>query len=393
MKKSILFLLAALVSFGISAKLYADARVDSLGTDVREVDDIDLIWFYPNMALQYKNTADFRLNTPNGAFGQGVNEWGGVITDESPSLGGVVGVYVNAPGELNTPASGLLDDTDLRFYYVGSNDIDVFWASGMGDGSIGLHFSYGDNGVPHGVQFETYGLGLGLGFTNVGPFGQFNIRAVYDKTNNTNTLLSANNTDNGDFYGKLGALGQSDLDNASSIRAFLDLTMGQMALMNIDDFDDDWVNVTLGAALTHKVNGGKGLVNTGLILNYEDSDFTMVNKPTNDGISWVLLWNGSVESQVADWLTLRAGIEKVLVAREYDSSPNPPTAPTYIDNATTQNVSFNTGFGVNWQNFTLNGAVSAGSLENSINNVQPGAGLFFAGTIVTVTEADLRYKF
>jgi hypothetical protein len=87
-------------------------------------------------------------------------------------------------------------------------------------------------------------------------------------------------------------------------------------------------------------------------------------------------------------LTLRAGITKVLVQRTYDSEGS----PTYYDNGN-GGVKFATGFGINWQNFTLDANVDVQSLENSISAVQPGRGLLFAGDIVTVTTADLRYKF
>ena len=93
MKKSVLFLMSALIVFGATVQTHASARLDSLSLDVRQVDDIDLIWLYPNKVLEYKNTADFRLSS-NGLLGNGTNEWGGFIADES-SLGGVVGVYVN----------------------------------------------------------------------------------------------------------------------------------------------------------------------------------------------------------------------------------------------------------------------------------------------------------
>jgi hypothetical protein len=107
-----------------------------------------------------------------------------------------------------------------------------------------------------------------------------------------------------------------------------------------------------------------------------------------DGSVWEILWNGSVESQVADWLTLRTGIEKALASRIYQNA----FAPTYINGVTNNNVAFDTGFGVTWQNFVLNGVVKA---ESGVN---PGNGIFYApsaagSSFLTVTEADLAYKF
>ena len=95
MKKVLLAMMVGLTAFGISMKASASARLDSMTADSREVDDIDLIWLYPNKVLDYKNTVDFQL-APDGDFGEGTDEWGGVLTELSPDLG-VLGVYVNRP--------------------------------------------------------------------------------------------------------------------------------------------------------------------------------------------------------------------------------------------------------------------------------------------------------
>lgn len=391
MKKVLLMLLAGFMALGVSFKANASARIDSMSTDVREVEDIDLIWLYPNKALEYKNTVDFRLNAAGGAFGNGTGEWGGVISDESSSLGGVLGVYVNRPN-------------DFAYYNNSNDDVDIFFASGMGDGSFGLRLLYSDNGITQpDLQEALAGLELGVGFVNVGPFGQLNVHLGYAMQTVTEVppvpASSVTNKDNGIYMVTLGVLGQSDLSDTSFVRTFLDLAMSQYNMTDLSAGVTDWsdFNGQLGVALSHKVNSGKGLVNTGLILGFDNGS----NKATNvtpsvtyNKDNWNIKWNGSVESQVADWLTLRAGIQKVLVSRLYESF----ATPTYTNDALA-GVSFKTGFGINWQNFTLNGLVTAESLENSINSVQPGNGLLFTNNpapntgIVTVSEADLSYKF
>lgn len=385
MKKVLLMLLAGFMALGVSFKANASARIDSMSTDVREVEDLDLIWLYPNKALEYKNTVDFRLNAAGGAFGNGTGEWGGVIADESSSLGGVLGVYVNRPTVL--PA-------------VPNSDVDIFFASGMGDGSIGLRLTYGDNGVPQMPTQQTTiaGLGLGVGFANVGPFGQLNVHLDYGMQNITQIPASAvTNKDNGIYQVTLGALGQADLSDTSFVRTFLDLEMDQMNLTDLLATNNSDFKGSLGVALSHKVNSGKGLVNTGLILGFDNATDKAIGATTTVTTNiddWNIAWNGSVESQVADWLTLRAGISKTLVNRQYNSDGVPPTYT-----GSPADVAFKTGFGINWQNFTLNGLVTAESLENSINAVQPGNGLLFTNNpglnngIVTVSEADLSYKF
>jgi hypothetical protein len=421
MKKVLLMLLMGLMALGASVKVYASARVDSLGTDIREVEDLDLIWLYPNKVVDYKNTVDFRLNTGGtGGWGNGTGEWGGVIAEES-SLGGVVGVYVNRPTYVfNTSAHPILANlggflNPLRYNsaqvggydyrtagYESTNIVDVFWGQGIGGANLGVHLNYGDNGVgtsPNPPEEANVSLALGLGFTGAGPFDELNIHADYamqsitDLNNNTNK-----NKDNGINDIKIGALGQMNVSTDNFVKVFADATVDQYNVKDLLSWGTSDTTLVLGTSCSHKVNGGKGLVVTGLLFDWVGAQYTKYEtSPTpNDitnGNSWSLVWNGSVESELASWLTGRFGIEKAIVNRQYISTHN----PTYFAPNTNanENLSFNGGFGINWQNFTLDGQVSMASLENSIANVQPGNGLLFTNSsnIVTVTEADLRYKF
>src|ERR1035441_7315145 len=187
MKKALAFLFIGLMAFGASVKAMASARIDSMSTDVREVEDIDLIWLYPNKVLEYKNTADFRLNPGLGnAFGGGTAEWGGVIAEEM-SLGGVVGAYVNRPNFALTTASGLIGVINnfrnpARYYFTAPggttanatpNIVDIFWAKDLSGTGLGIHVNYGDSGIA-AIQSEDLGLDLGLGFTGAGPFSELN---------------------------------------------------------------------------------------------------------------------------------------------------------------------------------------------------------------------------
>ena len=425
MKKVLLMLLMGLMALGASVKVYADARVDALGTDIRQVEDLDLIWLYPNKVLQYKNTVDFRLNQGpwggtvpawNGNFGNGTGECGGVIADES-SLGGVVGVYVNRPAYLNNAAGytnlyGSNDFRDpLRAYWnpVGGtydttayrvrNIVDVFYGQGIGGADLGVHLNYGDNGVgssPNPPEAANVGLALGLGFTGAGPFDELNVHADYDMESITDLNNNTNkNKDNGISDIKLGALGQINVSTDNFVKAFADLTIDQQNLKDLQGYGTSDSTLVLGTSCSHKVNGGKGLVVTGLAFDWVNGTYTGYNvSPTPNFIenetNWNLVWNGSVESELASWLTGRFGISKAIVARAYDST----NLPTYFSN-NHANVSFTGGFGINFQNFTLDTVIDMSTLENTIANVQPGNGLLFTNSsnIVTVTEADLRYKF
>ncbi|HXL72382.1 MAG TPA: hypothetical protein VN963_02045, partial [bacterium] len=142
--------LAGALCLGVATVAKADSRLDSLGTNVQEVDDVDAIWLYPNQILQYKNTADFRLTTDgnNDVFGAGANEWGGVIHDLGDDFG-TIATYVNRPSAIKNDQGGLvpgLTGTLLAGFtplfgsystvvggftnaaYAPSNNVDVFWA-------------------------------------------------------------------------------------------------------------------------------------------------------------------------------------------------------------------------------------------------------------------------
>ncbi len=410
MKKGLLLLLAGLMAFfGMSAKAMADARTDSMSADVREIGDIDLIWYYPNMILDYKGTADFRLNTNGlgGTFGDGVGEWGGVIVDETSTLGGVVATYVNRPNTLETTAGTLIAPlpvlgTPLRSYFTPAGNItsdatnifDEFWATDLGGGSnLGFHFGYGDNGLP-ADQAAQWSLSAGLGVGAVGPFNTLNIHADYATEDITDTALATNNKSQGISSVKVGVLGRSDVSDTNYINSFLDLTFDNDNLTNLDDETASDTTLVLGLACNHKIDSGKGLLSTGLMFGWLGGDTeteATTTKIYDDENTWDLLWNGSVEAEATDWLTVRAGLQKLIVGRQFESNP-----ASYTDNSSGDDVAFSTGFGINWENWVLNGDVEAETLEGTISGVQPGKGIFFGGAgenIVTVEEADLSYKF
>lgn len=417
-------LLMVLMAMGASVKAFASARVDAMGADIREVDDIDLIWLYPNMVTQYKNTVDFRLNANQwpGEFGDGTGEWGGVIAEES-SLGGVLGVYVNRPYELyNTSGHSTIDSINiqnpLRYYWTNVADVkdtynvpnifDAFWGQGIGGADLGVHLNYGDTGVGNGdstvspAEADKVGLAVGLGFTGAGPFDSLNVHVDYDTESITDVNNdSSKNKDNGVYDVKLGALGQVNVSTDNFIKVFADASINQEDLKDLQGFNVNATTFDLGASCSHKVNGGKGLVLTGLILNYLGGQRTVYEtSPTPNEVDsqneWDLVWNASLESELASWLTARFGLYAPIVSRAYVFGDT----PSYFSNVD-NNVCFSSGFGINWQNFTLDAMINVESLENSIASVEPGNGLFFAGAngnaengeIIAVEEADLHYKF
>jgi hypothetical protein len=400
MKKLIYLALSILVVSGWASKAGASAifgnqvRLDSMSTDGREVEDMGLIWTYANKALEYKNTSEFNLGNLNGG---GTQEWGGLLIDTEGA--GVWGFYVNRPAFglrseayiLNDiynpivqtpwqPIGGIFGDVPIN------NTFDLFWAQPTGLGDLGLRLSYGEIFQTTGteVQAETWRLSAGLGTQGLGPFQEANFHLDLGKA--TGTQFNPSGNDAGIYTLALGTLMSTALADQEDMRVFADVELDQTIYppANLNDSDGE---IDLGTALVHKFKDGKGLVSTGLVLDYLTGK---LNDNTATLDDWLVLWNCSVERQVADWLTLRAGLAAPLVARAYYTG----NTPTYTSSASGQ-IDFSTGFGITWENFILDGSIKVSSLENSINNVQPGNGLLFTnGTSpLQVLEADLKYKY
>jgi len=423
MKKAILWILAGLMTFGFSLKANASARLDGLAADVREVEDMDLIWLYPNKVLQYKNTVDFKLADNANAFSNVNNEWGGVIASETDL--GVIGVYVNRPvvmpsawAPLTSSAYGWFNQTSLSwnavgagpfFFYPtdGNRSLDIFWADHLGSMDMGLHFTYGDGfaifqASPVGGDAEDFGVGLGLGFTNLAGFSELNFHGDFQWQNITATsFISGNPTahDAGIFTIKLGALGQADVTKDAFIRPFADLQIdsydaGQLTAF-FKESRSNW-GLATGTSFNQKINGINGFVSTGLTLDYYEAKFTdfFFTGDYNES-RYLIVWNASVESEVFKWLTIRAGLAANVFARVYNSDASLNT--TWVD-PTNNRVNFNTGFTLNWADFSLDCKVATLSLENAVQNPDLGGGIFYpsvngnTGILMTDT-VDMKFKF
>ncbi|MGH7738608.1 MAG: hypothetical protein ACREL1_00530, partial [bacterium] len=284
MKKGLWMLLAGLMTLGASVSAFASARLDSMAADARQVGDIDLIWLYPNLVVNYKNTADFRLST-DGTYGDGSNEWGGALVGVNPDFG-VLGVYVNRPEvELSTSANDGLwnfpllsmlafDQTGTGTLFITpyENQVDLFWGKNISGGNIGVHFNYG-TGDDADYARDVYSLDAGLGLDNVGPFGVLNLHASY-ALNNLTDPSDPNDKSTGVFSATFGALASSDLDAENGIRIFTDANFdGYKAAEAPLALDLGYWGVDLGGSFNRKIDGGKGLLSTGLTLGY--SSFTL----------------------------------------------------------------------------------------------------------------------
>ena len=290
MKKNLFLLFLILMAWSIARQSMADARLDAMSSDPRITDDLDIIWMYPNEILQYKDTADFRLNNSNGYsnFGDGVGEWGGFTKDLSEiGLEGVMAVYLNrpfVPGTADFPfeywmptgGTGAWETTSVFLYQapdkptingvaasgaatIGgltpNNKIDLFWADTFGEGlNIGLHLNYGNNqpNTPSNAVTTTadnslngnntdtssvLGAELGVGLS-AGFFNKVDLHVGYSIGNYTNvqtysnsgvTTINNASNDNGIYTLSSGALLQHDFNPDNSLRIFGDWYSNQFA--------------------------------------------------------------------------------------------------------------------------------------------------------------------
>jgi|GEM_PF-1943168 len=433
MKKGFLFLMMGLMVWGFSLKAQASTRVDSMSLDVRQINDIDLIWLYPNLITDYKNTVDFRLGNLSGG---GTSEWGGVIVGMTGDLG-VWGVYVNRPTVQYNDANNLVTHpvpmgttywSSLGSYFGGfpwgasNNSIDAFYANKIGDATLGGRISYAENWnssyLLYGtIKTENWGFSLGLGLPNFLGFKQASIHADYDVQFTNTPLLSdfgfpgiPEFENDGIQTFRIGTLLDSDLAKDTNLRLFGDMKLDQYKYTELNTFyflssfgfpyppilDYNQNSIDLGASVNQTVFDGKGMLTSGLIFDYYAAKENAITSGQSQQ-SWDAFWNVAAEAEVADWLTIRTGIEFPLYSRDFGvidpTGFGPPGGNFYLSNTTPGTVAFSTGAGINFENFILDLKINESSLDASINNVNPGKGLFTAGNMLTVGEADLKYKF
>ncbi len=381
----------------LGSKLYGDPRIDSLSSDPRMTEDLDLIWMYPQKVIQYQDTTDFQLNNgasetkgnPSGFGSYNADtstseqyEWGGVIDGKQQDIG-VLGAYVNRPftplyytvyGEYWRPVGGT---TPWGSTSMPANKVDLFWAQSFGSSDFGIRLNYGDMQNSGTDYARTLGAEMGIGFKGGGAFSEADFHAGY-------TFGTFQNGDtgvrsNGIFSLSLGSLLQHDMSPQDNLRLFGDLGLDQY--QDTSGLDTTQTLATFGLALNHEVHGGNGLVSTGFVVDGTGGDSQS---------NWSIGWNGSVEDSLTPWLILRAGLFKSIFDQQVSSGITyDPTIPN--------TAVFSVGAGFRWENWILDTRVLVRSLETSLNNFEPGNGIAFQSStnagIVTLTEADLRYSF
>jgi len=512
MKKGLLLLLAAFMALGASVA-YADSRSEGLNANPQMIDDMDLIFLYPNLVTQYKNVFDVRTDYLTAG-----SEWGGFLDGEHTDLG-VIGAYVNRPvgydggrqWNFNGPGwfgvgsgwsgnswnifSGKFtaSNVNLGAGVIGhfnaptpENKVDAFWGTGSDKGNFGVQVNYGDN-QPSGTDpsgltqnsVETnnattadnskltadddarvLGVNLGMGTEDLGPFNSANLHVGFflgsldmQNTNVPNTavtpvLANLSLKDGGIYTATLGGLLKHTLDENSDLRLFANAYMDQNDQKevqtfdatgtglhnNAGDFDERWNGnysdflLDFGLGCNHKVLDGKATISSGLDTVWANSD-TKLSGTSQDGNTntvtyvpqdagaagwdeqgldeWSLQWNANVEAKATDWLTLRAGLNRPIIDRlstvttvntytatgsVQSSQKTTAVSDNYFGNSTN---TYSMGFGINWQNWELDGVIRTASLYSSIGNVAPGNGLLFTSgnPIIAVYDADIRFRF
>lgn len=190
------------------------------------------------------------------------------------------------------------------------------------------------------------------------------------------------------------------------------------------DFDDtrntEYKNtdLRLNVARNYVVNDGRGKVIAAAGLAYRKQDFTDQVMVFDSGDarreeiyynnssfkSFQVPFNVGAEQQLFSWLTARVGASTNLFAsytsentsRSGDGSNNVtlPETEVYETSDAFTDVTFTTGLGATWNNFTLDVLLDQTYFENTvINNLQIGRGIFFAGDQLLIAKAEAKYKF
>jgi hypothetical protein len=286
--------------------------------------------------------------------------------------------------------------------------LDAFYANKFGDVNLGGRITYAEqsNSIDTGflfgyqnIQSENWGFSLGMGLNDWAGFNKVNFHVDYDVDFFTAPIYTYYFEDGtvpiienqGIQSFRLGTLMDSTLSKDSNLRLFGDAKFDQFKILDWTEpveLNFNQKDIDLGAAINQKVFDGKGLITSGLILDYYAAKETDL---TNGTIidAWDVLWNVAAEAEVASWLTLRTGLEFPLFARAWEG----PVNDVYSSNAPSDTVAFSMGAGINYSNFILDLKVNQESLESAISDVHPGQGLLTAGNMFTVEEADLSYKF
>jgi hypothetical protein len=107
----------------------------------------------------------------------------------------------------------------------------------------------------------------------------------------------------------------------------------------------------------------------------------------------------SCEAKVAKWLALRAGakysahINTIVTTQGLFSAEENSTSYSYLLPTGQGDIVFNTGFGLEWKNWSLDTLISTEAFEGDVADLQPGRGISYAGSMLDLVKAEMKYKF
>lgn len=441
MKKALMLLLLGVMALGTgvakAAPGYADAtsaRSQAMNADINVVEDYDLIFTFPNKVLDYKNTVDFRMADP----GDTQYNWGGVLDGKYEKIG-VIGVYAHRPNMATFP---IMDGMSVFGYSMYGNIpqpnplVDLFWAKNISNLGLGVQLSYADtkqdnketylsNSQEQKAYARQFGVRAGVGIKNLGPFQESNFAVGYlmgkVEVSDIDSTDPANNDKlegDGIHVLDLNANVRHDLSENDNVKLFASFTTGKFGVKDAENvtpttanhykFSAKESNIVLGIGENHSVAEGAGLVSAGV--KFQSLNYTLQNEVLYaDGT--VELGNGdkdkismtavplfvSVEARVKSWLVLRAGTKYYAYSRMHYKHPETEVGGVDTNEGWgtyANDLSFSTGFGLLWKNWTLDTVLDTNDLEDNLSNFQPGRGVFYdGGNMLTIVKADLKYKF
>lgn len=299
---------------------------------------------------------------------------------------------------------------------------------------------------------SVFGAAVGYGKDDVGGWG-LNVRGSFhignidlaDVEKNRNatdtadiTRFNATLEDDGINQIQGAVLLTKQNNETSETRVAALVTLGKLATKELyqwdsnadgdyaDGGDDDDTRNTeykntdlrLNVAKNYVVNDGRGKVVAAVGLAYRTQEFTDEVMQFDSGDarreetyynnsnfkSFQVPFNVGAEQQLFSWLTARVGASTNLFAsftsentsRDGDGSNNVtlPETEVYETSDAFTNVTFTTGLGATWNNFTLDVLLDQTYFENTvINNLQIGRGIFYAGDQLLIAKAEAKYKF
>ncbi len=406
--------------------------------------------------------------TDAAGYGATTNNWGAVVnhwtdwngTGYSNVGGGNVGASGGRIGEyLQTPNNKFVvtfadqgfglslnygDQAGDYWDFTGNTNVTV-----PANPAAGTYLGY----KQYADQVQEYGLSLGLGGKDVGPFSNLDVAASFElgtidlvdsqveenaAGTGVNNYYQDSMKDNGIYDVRVNVLAVKDSDENTQLRLSTNDVLSQLGTKEVfqednnnngsflDAGDDNEfrdttfanLDINVNAGCVHKIEDGKGRFISSIGVQYRNQHFTdesqeysvanaqfqPVYYSDSDYTNFLVPIHMGAEQDLFDWLTLRLGATANAFQSYSDKTigRNNQTAEGVYQNVETDNswsdqfanVIFTSGFGVKFGNFGFDALLNEDVVENNmLVNIAPGAGTLFTGNLVTVAKVDGTFKF